>query len=223
MVIFDQLRLSDNAENLYITAHVNSAVAFNESGTEVEPYKDVYITDVIVTDAQTIKEVISDPETIVNDEKYHLFKKTYPASEKVKAIDFVLDNNNFIRRNTTDVQKMDFCKKEMLTTLFFVFIRTTEAGAAGYCLPCYMQKPITTGVTFDENILFQNVMNYTRELADDCNIPKGFIDFILRWNAFKAAIETEHYKPAIDYYNMLFGEGSNYVSSARTKGCGCHG
>ena len=219
MVIFDQLRLSDNAENLYINAHVNNAVIPNENGLDTEPYKDVYITDVVVADANADIDV-EDLDSIISNNKY-LFMESYAASSKVKEVNLQLDATHFIRHDESEVKKMNFCGKEMLTTLFVVFIRTTDTGAA--CLPCYMSKPVTVGVTFDESILFQNVMNYTRELAEDCKVPSGFIDFILRWNAFKAAIETEHYVPAIKYYNMLFGEGSNAASTMGTKGCGCHG
>ena len=80
-------------------------------------------------------------------------------------------------------------------------------------------------------------MDYTKDLADDCTIPTGFTDFILLWNAFKASVETEHYGPAIKYYNMLFGNpdervtrdgshspfGGGSANNRRTKPCGCHG
>ena len=70
-------------------------------------------------------------------------------------------------------------------------------------------------------------MDFTRELAEDCMIPQGFTDFILLWNAFKASIETEHFIPAIEYFNMLFGNtvggrGINGSIDSRRK-CGCHG
>jgi hypothetical protein len=87
------------------------------------------------------------------------------------------------------------------------------------------------GVTFDENLLYQRVMQYTKSLADNCKIPVAFMDFILLWNAFKASVETEHYIPAIKYYNMLFGkdaDGNPYGAYDKTSGviskpCGCHG
>ena len=77
-------------------------------------------------------------------------------------------------------------------------------------------------LTFDENILYQRVMDYTKQLADDCNMPNGFIDFILRWNAFKASVETEHYIPAIKFYKMLFDDYSG-TGRGTFKPCGCHG
>ena len=66
-------------------------------------------------------------------------------------------------------------------------------------------------------------MQYTRELAETCTIPKNFIDLILLWNGFNAAVETEHYLPAVDFYNKIFGRGSTFNGSYNGKGCGCHG
>ena len=77
--------------------------------------------------------------------------------------------------------------------------------------------------TIDYALLYQQVMDYTKDLADDCQIPQGFIDFILRWNAFKAAVETEHYIPAIKFWKMLFENQGGKTLAHSTKPCGCHG
>ena len=81
----------------------------------------------------------------------------------------------------------------------------------------------TLGVTFDETLLYQKVMQFTKELADSCAVSKGFIDMILLWNGFKAAVDTEHYLPAIDFWKKMFygHHGINGLSSS--KPCGCHG
>jgi hypothetical protein len=64
-------------------------------------------------------------------------------------------------------------------------------------------------------------MDFTKSLADECKIPVGFADFILLWNAFKAAVETEHYISAVKYWKMLFDK--NISSYGNNKPCGCHG
>jgi hypothetical protein len=78
----------------------------------------------------------------------------------------------------------------------------------------------TLGVTFDESLYYQKVMQFTKELVGNCDIPDNFIDLILLWNGFKAAVETEHYIEAIDYYNKMFRGNTVRFS---TLGCGCHG
>ena len=113
-----------------------------------------------------------------------------------------------------------FNKVDFSHDLFFVYVKVK--GTPDPCVPCRLDEEITLGVTFDENLLYQQVMGFTKQLADDCNVPTGFMDFILLWNAFKASIETEHYIPAIKYYNMLFEQGSISMIGI-TKNCGCHG
>jgi hypothetical protein len=66
-------------------------------------------------------------------------------------------------------------------------------------------------------------MEFTRELAVECRIPRGFLDMILLWNGFKAAIETEHYIPAIDFWKKLFFGHHGMPGLTNPKPCGCHG
>lgn len=107
--------------------------------------------------------------------------------------------------------------------MFFVYIECE--GSAAECTPCRLDEKTTLGVTFDYGILFNRAMNYTRELADDCNVSSNFIDFILNYEALKLAIETEHYVPAIKYWKWLIGDyGSDGSATYSTvKPCGCHG
>lgn len=220
-VIFDQLRISDDGKQLFINAHVNRAKSISivdNKEEEISPFEEMYITKVVVVDSNDVSETL--PLDTIPVEKY-LFSKEYSEEDKVKEINLVLDVNNMMRHGETDVKRVNFCQGEMSSTLFFVYIQTTEVNS---CLPCYMTKPVTVGVTFDENAFYQKVMNYTRELAEDCeSIPKGFTDFILQWNAFKASVETEHFLPAIKFYNLMFGNGSSDKVYTSTKGCGCHG
>jgi len=113
---------------------------------------------------------------------------------------------------------MVFPEAEMQRTLFFVYVKVK--GIPDECTPCRLDEEITLGVTFDENILYQKVMQFTKSLTRECQLPLGFSDFILLWNAFKASIETEHYIPAIKFWNMLF---DNIGPNRATKSCGCHG
>ena len=205
MVIFDLLRLSDDGKKLYISAHVNKASYFDN----------MYISRVTVMTQDQVS--TSDPLIPVEDK--YIWQQEYTAEENIREINLVIGAEDCIRRWESNVQKMNFSQADMLKTLFFVYIE--EGGTLGECTPCRLDEKTTLGVTFDENLLYQRVMNYTRELADDCSVPQGFTDFILQWNAFKSAIETEHYLPAIDYWKRLFGEGTALSTAYSTRGCGC--
>ena len=91
------------------------------------------------------------------------------------------------------------------------------------CPPCGLDELTTVGAVFNEKLLYQHIMGFTRQLANDCQVPVGFSDFILLWNAFKAAVETGHFIAAIKYFNMLFSDNRNTTFIKEPKPCGCHG
>ena len=195
MILFDQLRISDDGKRLYINLHVNNA----------EYFQNIYLDSLIVTTADKVSE--TSPHLPSED---YIYKKEFTGNER-KA-DLVLQ--------PVDMNEK-FSKSSFSSDLFFVYVKVK--GTPDPCTPCRLDEEITLGVTFDESLLYQKVMQYTKSLADDCTIPVGFIDFILLWNAFKASIETEHYIPAIKYYNMLFEKSNTVASYEMIKPCGCHG
>ena len=192
MLIFDQLRLSDDATRLYINVHVNKAGYF----------KDIYLDNIKIMTADKVSE--TNPEVPTED---CIFTHTF--GDNVKEAALVLTVNDFPTLKQSDMSR----------TLFFVYVKCK--GTVGACVPCRLDELTTLGVTFDEKLLYQRVMDYTKSLADDCKIPVGFTNFILLWNAFKASIETEHYIPAIKFWNQLFDVGT--IGNITYKGCRCHG
>ncbi len=204
MIIFDQLRISDDGKRLYINAHVNKADYFN----------DIYIDSIVIQTADKVSE--TDPGLPTSD--YVYIKK---AEENAKELNLVLEASDLSRSWESDPNAIAFGRGDMSKTLFFVYIKCK--GTPGSCTPCRLDEETTLGVVFDENVLHQKVMDYTKELVADCNVPTAFIDFILLWNAFKSAIETEHYIPAIKFYNMLFDEVGKSCQSRTIKTCGCNG
>ena len=192
MLIFDQLRLSDDATRLYINVHVNKA----------DYFKDIYLDNIKIMTADKVSE--TNPEVPTED---CIFTHTF--GDNIKEAALVLTVNDFLTLKQSDMSR----------TLFFVYVKCK--GTVGACVPCRLDELTTLGVTFDEKLLYQRVMDYTRSLADDCKIPVGFTDFILLWNAFKASIETEHYIPAIKFWNQLFDVGT--IGNITYKGCVCHG
>lgn len=142
-----------------------------------------------------------------------MYKRTFPGS--IKDIHLVLQPAEF---------NENFTGSNFSNDLFFVHV--VCKGIVGECTPCRLDEMTSLGVTCDYGVLYQKAMGYTREIADNCNIPQNFIDFILNFNAFKYAVETEHYIPAIQYYNQLMGfsgSGSVFSSNTINRRCGCNG
>lgn len=204
MVIFDQLRISDDGKRMYINAHVNKADYFN----------DIYIDSIVIQTADKVSE--TDLGLPTSDYVY-----TKKVEGNAKELNLVLEASDFSKSWESDSKDIVFNRGDMSNTLFFVYIKCK--GTPGSCTPCRLDEETTLGVVFDENVLHQKVMDYTKELVADCSVPTAFIDFILQWNAFKAAIETEHYIPAIKFFNMMFDEVGKSCQSRTIKACGCNG
>lgn len=195
-VIFDQLRISDDGKRMYINLHVNNA----------EYFKDIYLDSLTIVTADKVSE--TSPHVPSQDYVYHQV-----FEDNQKEADLVLLPVDFNESYTKNCFSKD---------LFFVYVKVN--GTPDPCTPCTLDEEITLGVTFDENLLYQKVMQFTKGLADKCEIPVGFSDFILLWNAFKSSVETEHYVPAIKYWNMLFDNYSGGIySKSGNKPCSCHG
>lgn len=192
MIIFDQLRISDDGKRLYINLHVNRADYFDN----------IFLDSITIMTADKASE--TNPNIPTED---YIYKKEFDGEQK--EADLVLTANDFNEA---------YSKADLTSDLFFIYVKIK--GVPAPCTPCRLDEEITLGVTFDETMLYQKVMQFTRELNQDCEIPQNFLDLIMLWNGFKAAIETEHYIVAIDFWKRLFKSSSSVVSS---KGCSCHG
>ena len=194
MVLFDLLKVSDDGKRLYINFHINNAAYF----------KDLTLDSIIILTADKVSE--TDPLTPTAE---YIYKKIYADGLREDSIVLTPVAMNELFKGC------DFTKD-----LFFVYV--TVKGTPDPCTPCRLDEQTTLGVTFDENLLHQRVLGYTNELVHDCQVPVGFTDFILLWQAFKSSIEAEHPIMAIKYWNMLFDD-SSAVTQAYKTGCGCHG
>ena len=203
MVIFDQLRISDDGKEMYIDVHVNQADYFDN----------IYLDSIIIMTGDKVSETC--PVCPTSD---YIYRKDFEGNEKSASL--VLTATDFIRSWEKETKKMLFKSGDFSKTLFFVYVKVK--GTPSECIPCFLDKETTVGVTFDVNMLYQRVMGFTKQLADECAVPKGFVDFILLWNALKSSIETEHYVSAIKFFDLLFN-GAGGTSVPVGRGCGCHG
>lgn len=194
MIIFDQLRISDNGKQLYIDVHVNKS----------EDFENITLDKVIIQTSDQVSE--TDPLTPGSE---YIYEATVGGNEK--ELHLCLD------------AATDFVQPLSSLSNLLLFVYVICKGTPGPCTPCRLDEMTTLGVTFDETLLYQKVMQLTKQLADECKVSKDFIDMILLWNGFKAAIETEHYIPAIDFWKKLFFGHHGMVGVSNYKPCGCHG
>lgn len=103
-------------------------------------------------------------------------------------------------------------------SLFFVYVITQGAPTAD--TPCGMDNQITMGVTTNLYPFYRAMVNYMKEVEDECEIPKNFIDALLRFKALELSIRTGHYAQAIKYWNKFF---RGVKGKTINTGCRCHG
>lgn len=194
MLVFDQLRISDNGNLLYIDAHVNQSSCF----------------DNITIDKVTIQtqDQVSETDPLTPGSKY-IYQTD--AEENTREIHLTLNASTDFEQPLTTLSN----------TLLFVYVTCKGTPCAN--TPCRLDEMTTLGVTFDEALFYQKVMQLTKQLADECKVSRDFIDLILLWNGFKAAIETEHYITAIDFWKKLFFGHHGMSGVSNYKPCGCHG
>ena len=219
MIMFDLLKISDKGKEMYVSFHVNRA----------DYFQNIYLESLTIMTADQVSE--TDPLTSTAN---YIYKYDFPSG--MKEYETVLDKGSFDAAynnwNPNTGEAIDSSKPYATTSfdapnlskdLFFVYVKCAEGVIIG-CPPCRLDELTTLGVTFDENILHQKVLGYTQELVDECTVPQGFTDFILTWQAFNSAVESEHYIPAIKYWKRLFDSPVGYGGYIGNKGnCGCHG
>ena len=108
--------------------------------------------------------------------------------------------------------------KPITGNMFFVYI--TVKGTPAADTPCGLDNVTTLGVTADLYPFYKSFINHMKELENECEPSKNFIDSLLKFKAFELSIRTGHYTQAIKYWNKFFKEvKSNTVNTI----CRCHG
>lgn len=205
-VIFDQLRISDDGKQLYVDAHVNQAHYFD----------DVYIRKITICTEDQVSEI--NPKAYGSDFVYQ--KEITPTVYEHPTLSGE-SGTDLIRELHLVLTPFMFNEKFKATdfshNIFFVYIDCVGVPAPD--TPCTLDELTTLGITFDYGIIFNKGMQYTRELADTCSVPRNFINFILNVEALKLSLNTDHYIPAIQYWKYIMELGTGITSNTP---CNCH-
>mgnify|MGYP003424540571 CR=1 FL=1 len=105
--------------------------------------------------------------------------------------------------------------------MFFVYVITT--GEYKEDTPCELKRNINIGTAVNLYPIYKKAVEYTRELANTCSIPKNFIDFILKIKALDLNIKTGNYYEAIGYWNKMFKTFNVGTDFLINNNCGCDG
>lgn len=156
-------------------------------------YNNVYIDKIVIDTQDTFT-----TSGISNNPIY-----TYQVSGNLKQVQLTIKN-----------EQMDATIDE--TTMFFVYVVTK--GTPSSSTPCGMDNSTTLGVSVNTYSIYRKAINYISQVYNKCDIPKHFIDFILRYRAFQVCLKAKDYRLAITYWKKF--TNSNHISYA--NGCRCN-
>lgn len=129
---------------------------------------------------------------------------TYTATEDVKNIRLVLDSTTL--------------QSSLCGNMFFVYV--ISKGEATPDTPCGLDKDKITGTVVNLKSIYEEALKYMKQVNCSCEIPKGFIDMILRFKALELCIRTGNYTQAIKYWNKFFSKLNCVLSNSN---CECYG
>lgn len=217
MITFDQLSIAPSGKHLIIEARVDDFSYFD----------DVEIDSIVIDSQDTyVPNGPSSNPVFVQKISQDEVDKTYSIPEDCGCNPVLED----------DQDSYCFTEGEQRTRYVKLLISETELGiplknsmlfvyviAKGYPspdTPCGYDNSKVMGVVVNLYPYYQSMMSGVKEISDTCNIPRHFINNILRFKAIELSIKTGNYLQAIKYWKKFFS--SDRVRSIH-KLCGCYG
>lgn len=198
MIRFNELKIEDN----YIIIDVQIE--------EEKYFKDMYIDSIVIDTQDTF--IANGPSSKA------IYTKNFNTGVDAKKEDIVYtqgkDKYNRVRMyiNAKDLN-VDIHK-----TMFFVYVIAGGTPAAD--TPCRWDENKALHTLVDTQVLYNNMIQYVKELSKDCSTPDNFINAILQFNAIDLALKTNQYPLAIDLWKRFY---SNIESNVVLPNCGCNG
>ena len=198
MIRFNELKIEDN----YIIIDVQIE--------EEKYFKDMYIDSIVIDTQDTFiangpssKAIYTktfNTDTDVNKEEIVYTQGT----DKYNRVRIYIDGKNL----NVDIHK----------TMFFVYV--IAGGTPSADTPCRWDENKALHTLVDTQVLYNNMIQYVKELNKDCSTPNNFINAILQFNAIDLALKTNQYPLAIDLWKRFY---SDIESNVVLSNCGCNG
>lgn len=143
---------------------------------------------------------------------------TFSSSGPSSSLIYESETFTSAKKVTLDLAAVDFTGNiDMNKTMFFVYAEATGTPSAG--TPCGFDEATSVGVTFSLCPIYNETMQYVKEVENSCILPKNFINMILQFKAIQYSINSGHFTQAIKYYNKFYKN----LSVGTTNSCGCYG
>ena len=208
MIRFNELKIEDN----YIIIDVQIE--------EEKYFKDMYIDSIVIDTQDTFiangpsskaiytKTFNTDADPVYENKQCVPIKKEEnvytQGTDKHKRVRIYIDGKDL----NVDIHK----------TMFFVYVIAGGIPAAD--TPCRWDENKALHTLVDTQVLYNNMIQYVKELNKDCSTPDNFINAILQFNAIDLALKTNQYPLAIDLWKRFY---SDIESNVVLPNCGCNG
>lgn len=185
MVIFNDLRITPDGQNLFIDI-------------KVAPYKyfeNMYISSISIDTEET-------------------FSPTgKPSSNAVVVYE---NQDTTVKEYSINLSPDKFKLSAFNNHIFYVYV--SVAGTPSIDTPCAMDTEYTLGVVLNWQSIYQKGINHMKQVVNGCcELPRDFIDYMLRFKAFELAIRTAQYTLANDKFKEWFAEENVKFNPP----CGC--
>lgn len=198
MIRFNELKIEDN----YIIIDVQIE--------EEKYFKDMYIDSIVIDTQDTF--IVNGPSSKA------IYTKNFNIGVDTKKEDIVYtqgtDKHNRVRIYI-DSKNLNI---DIHKTMFFVYVIAGGTPAAD--TPCRWDENKALHTLVDTQVLYNNMIQYVKELNKDCSTPDNFINSILQFNAIDLALKTNQYPLAIDLWKRFY---SDIESNVVLPNCGCNG
>ena len=198
MIRFNELKIEDN----YIIIDVQIE--------EEKYFKDMYIDSIVIDTQDTF--IANGPSSKA------IYTKTFNTDTDINKEEIVYtqgtDKHNRVR---IYIDGKDL-NVDIHKTMFFVYVIAGGIPAAD--TPCRWDENKALHTLVDTQVLYNNMIQYVKELNKDCSTPDNFINAILQFNAIDLALKTNQYPLAIDLWKRFY---SDIESNVVLPNCGCNG
>lgn len=196
MIRFNTLKITQDGKNLIINASVKN----------LSYYTNVLIGSMIIDNQDTYS--ASGPSS------NPIYKHSFASKDLVTNEDIAGFKNISITVSAKELLDNNGDLNDDILYVYLIAVGTPSADT-----PCGMDNVSTLGVALNLRPIYNNGINYIKQVESTCEIPKDFIDFILRYKALDLALKTENYIQANKYWNKFFK--NNNVVSLNTNSCDC--
>ena len=198
MIRFNELKIEDN----YIIIDVQIE--------EEKYFKDMYIDSIVIDTQDTF--IANGPSSKA------IYTKTFNTDTDINKEEIVYtqgtDKYNRVR---IYIDGKDL-NVDIHKTMFFIYVIAGGTPAAD--TPCRWDENKALHTLVDIQVLYNNMIQYVKELSKDCSTPDNFINAILQFNAVDLALKTNQYPLAIDLWKRFY---NNIESNVILPNCGCNG